>query len=105
MYFQQKESLARRKFGQKSAILPFDGFHLCKSYKVSAKEVRKNSLITLKNDPKFTKNLTYGFKYDMVNLVTFHKAEQLLSMESFFPKCIRFELQLYRGVIFHGTEQ
>ena len=105
MYFQQKESLSRHKFG----ILHFDGFHLSKSYKVSAKEVQKNSLMTLKSDAKFKKNLTCGFKYDMGNLVTFHptiqKAEQLFWMDCFFPKCRRFELQIYRGVIFHDTEQ
>ena len=105
MYFQQKESLSRHKFG----ILHFDGFHLSKSYKVSAKEVQKNSLMTLKSDAKFKKNLTCGFKYDMENLVTFHptiqKAEQLFWMDCFFPKCRRFELQIYRGVIFHDTEQ
>ena len=62
--------------------------------------------MTLKSDAKFKENLTCGFKYDMRNLVNFHpttqKSENFISMGSF---CRKFELQKYRGVIFHDTEQ
>ena len=65
--------------------------------------------MTLKSDAKFKEKLTCGFKYDMRNLVNFHptnqKSENVFSMGSFYPKYISFELQKYRGVIFHDTEQ
>ena len=66
--------------------------------------------MTLKSDAKFNKQkLTCGFKYNMRNLVNFHptsqKSENFFSMDSFCPKHLRFELQKYRGVIFHDTEQ
>ena len=53
--------------------------------------------------------LTCGFKYDMRNLVNFHpttqKSKNFTSMGYFCPKYMRFELEKYRGVIFHDTEQ
>ena len=65
--------------------------------------------MTLKRDAKFKEKLTFGFNYDMRNLVNCHlttqESENFLSMGSFCPKYIRFELQKYRGVIFHDTEQ
>ena len=65
--------------------------------------------MALKSDAKFTEKLTFGFKYDMRNLVNFHsatqKSENLTLMGSFCPKYIRFELKKYKGVIFHDTEQ
>ena len=65
--------------------------------------------MTLKSDVKFQEKLTCGFKCDMRNLVNFHpttqKSENLFSMGSFCPKYTRFELQKYREVIFHDTEQ
>ena len=64
--------------------------------------------MTLKSDAKFKEKLTCGFKYDMRNWVNFHpttqKSEDFISMGSFCPKYTRFELQKYRGVIFHETE-
>ena len=59
------------------------------------------SLMTLKSDAKFKEKLTCGFKYDMRNLVNFHPNTQ----KSLLPKYTRSELQKYRGVIFHETEQ
>ena len=63
--------------------------------------------MTFKSDAKF-KKLTYGFKYDMRNLVNFHpttqKSKNLTSMDYFCPNYMRFELQKYRGVIFCDTE-
>ena len=66
-------------------------FLLSKSYKVSAKTVQKSYLSWLKSDAKLKEKLTFGFKYDMC--------------EIWRPKYARFELQKYRGVIFHDTEQ
>ena len=65
--------------------------------------------MTLKSDAKFKEKMTCGFRYDMKNLMNFHptnqKSENLFSMSFFCSKYIRFELQKYRGVIFHDTEQ
>ena len=65
--------------------------------------------MTLKSDVKFEEKLTFGFKYDMRNLLNFHpttqRFENFFLMGSFYPKYRSFELQKYRGVIFHGTEQ
>ena len=58
----------------------------------------------LKSDTTFKEELTFGFKYDMRSLVNFHsttkKSENFISMGSFCPKYIRFELKTYRGIIF-----
>ena len=65
--------------------------------------------MTLKSDAKFKEKLTFGFKYDMRNFMTFHpttqKSENFTSMDSFCPKYISLELKKYREVIFHDTEQ
>ena len=95
---------------RKSEILLFDGLLLSKSCKVSAKKSTEElSLKTQKSDVKFNEKLTCGFKYDMRDLVNFHpttqKFENFFLMGSFCPKYTRFELQKYRGVIFHETEQ
>ena len=78
--------------------LHFHGFLLSKSYKVSAKKLQKSYL-----------SWHCGFKYDMRNLVNFHpttqKSQNFFSMGSFCPKYLRFDLQKYKGVIFHGTGQ
>ena len=89
---------------RKSEILHFDGLLLSKSYKVSAKKVQKSCLITLKSDATFKEKLACGFKYDMRNLVDFHRTTQKSeiftlmgsSMDtSICPKYIRFELRKY----------
>ena len=99
---------------RKSEILHFDGLLLSKSYKVSAKKVQKSCLITLKSDATFKEKLACGFKYDMRNLVDFHRTTQKSeiftlmgsSMDtSICPKYIRFELRKYWGVMFYETEQ
>ena len=65
--------------------------------------------MALKSDAKIKEKLTCGFKYDMRNLVNFHpttqKSESFSSVSYFCPKHIMFELKIYRGVIFHDTEQ
>ena len=95
---------------RKSKILHFDRFLLSKSYKVSAKKSTEElSLMTPKSDAKFKEKLTCGFKYDIKNLVNFHpttqKSENFFSMGCFCLKYIRFELQKYKGIIFHDNEQ
>ena len=51
----------------------------------------------MKKDAKFKEKLTYGFKYDIRNLVNFHpttqKSESFTSMGSFCPKYIKFEMK------------
>ena len=63
----------------------------------------------LKGDAKFKEKPTCDFKYDMRNFVNFHlttqKSKKFTWMGYFCPKYMRFELQKYRGVIFHDTEQ
>ena len=63
--------------------------------------------MTLKSDGKFKEELTCDFKYDMRKLVNFHpttqNSENSFLMGSFYPKYTRFELQKYKGVIFHDT--
>ena len=65
--------------------------------------------MTLKSDAKFKGQLTCGFKYDMINFMNFYpttqKSKNLSLMGYFCPKYMKFELQKYRGVIFHDTEQ
>ena len=65
--------------------------------------------MTLKSDAKFKEKLTFGFNYDMKDLVNFHpitqKSESFTLRGYFWPKCMRFELKKYRGVVFHCTEQ
>ena len=57
--------------------------------------------MTLKSDAKFKEKLTFGFKYDIRNLVNFHpptqKSENFTLMGYFCPKYIRFELKKHRG--------
>ena len=63
----------------------------------------------LKSDAKFKEKLTYGFKYDIKDLMNFPPTSQnsgsFTFMGYFCPKQMRFELEKYRGVIFHYTEQ
>ena len=53
--------------------------------------------MTQQNDAKFKEKLTFGFKYDMRNVVNFQpatqKPENLTSMSFFCPKYIKFELK------------
>ena len=65
--------------------------------------------MTLNSDGKFKEKVLCGFKYYIKNLVNFHPTtqnyENIFSMVSFCPRYTSFELQKYRGVIFHDTEQ
>ena len=53
--------------------------------------------MTLKSDSKFKEKLTFGFKYDMEDLVNFYPATQksagFTSMSYLCPTYIRFELK------------
>ena len=65
----------------------------------------------LKSDAKFEKKTdsSLGSKKELRNLVNFYpttpKSKNFTSMGYFCPKYMRFELEKYRGVIFHDTEQ
>ena len=67
--------------------------------------------MTSKNDAKFKEKRTcrFTFKFDMRNLVNFHRntqtSEKVTSMGYFPPKYMRFEVKKYKGVIFYDTEQ
>ena len=54
------------------------------------------SLKTLKSDAKFKEKLTCGFNNYMTNLENFHpitqKSKNVILMDYFCPKCLRFEL-------------
>ena len=57
----------------KSENLYFDVVLLLSiAYKVSAKKVHENSLMTLKKDPNFDEKPTFFLKIDMKNLVNFN---------------------------------
>ena len=87
-------------------MIPFCPNHTKFQQKKSTQEL---FLKIQKSYAKFKGKLTCGFKYDMRDLVNFdpttQKSEHFLSMGSFYPKYTRFELQKYRGVIFHHTEK
>ena len=61
------------------------------------------------SDAKFKEIFSRGFNYDIRTLVNFHptplKSEHFFSMGFFCPKHTRFELQKYRRVTYHDTEQ
>ena len=66
-------------------------------------------VMTMKNDTKVEEELTFHFKTDMRNFTNFdpstRKSKKSVSIGSLWPKYILLELQKYRGVIFHGTEE
>ena len=63
--------------------------------------------MTLKNDEKSEDKLTCRFKIDRRNLTKFDSSPWVTQiytlMGCFCPNYIMFELQKYRGVIFHDT--
>ena len=64
--------------------------------------------MTMKNDTKIEEELTCHFKTDMKNITNFdantRKSKKSVLIGSLRPKYLLFELQKYRGVIFHDTE-
>ena len=77
--------------------------------KFQLKSKEELSLMALKSDAKFKEKPACGFKYDIRKLANFHpttqKSEDSFSICFFSLKYTRFELQRYRGVIFHDIEQ
>ena len=64
----------------------------------------------MKNDAKFEEELTCRFKINMRYLTNFDlstgESQKICSLQgSFWTKCIMFELEKYRGVMFHDTEE
>ena len=74
---------------------------------MSLKSTEELSVMTMKNYTKFEEELTCRFKVDMRNLTNFdpstRKSEKCVLIGSLWPKL--FELQKYRGVIFHATDE
>ena len=66
-------------------------------------------VMTMKNDTKIEEELTCRFKIDMRNFTNFdpstRKPKKIVLNGSLWPKYILFELQKYKGVIFHDTEE
>ena len=72
--------------------------------------------MTMKNNIKFEKELTYQFKTDMKNLANFNPSTEIFIraietlkietlMGSFYPKLKMYELKIYRGVMHHGNDK
>ena len=85
------------------------GFFCPNHIKFRLKSSQDSSLITVTSGAKFKERLTCGFICDLKNLVSFNSTtqehEHFTLMGSFCPKYMRFELKIYRGVIYHDTEQ
>ena len=71
----------------------------------SLKITEKLYVMTMKNDTKIEEELTCHFKTDMKNITNFdpnnRKSKKFVLIGSLWPKYLLFELQKYRGVIFH----
>ena len=64
--------------------------------------------MTMKNDTKIEEELTC-FKIDIRNFTNFdpntRKSKKFVLIGSLCPKYLLFELQKYRGVILHDTQE
>ena len=106
---------------QKSENLHFDGLLLSKTYKVLDEKVQKSYalwhwkvmqslkknwlLVPLKNNAKSEEVLTCTLKHDVRKLAIFEATLKICTLMGFsWQKCITFELNKYRGVIRHYTE-
>ena len=58
----------------------------------------------MKNDANIEEELTCRFKIDMRSFTNFD-LKKFVSIGSLWPNYILFELQKYRGVIFHDTKE
>ena len=85
------------------------GFVRPNHIKSQLKKCRRVISHDAEEDAKFKEKQTSGFKYDMRNRVNFHpihqKSENFTSVGLFCPKYLGFEIKIYRGIIFHDTEQ
>ena len=65
--------------------------------------------MALKSDAKFEGKLTCCLENDMRNLANFHQSTRKCQigtlMGSFCPKQKMYELEIYRGVMFHDNEE
>ena len=63
----------------------------------------------MKNDRKIEEELTCRFKIDLRNFTNFEpsarKSKKVVLIGSLWPNYVLFELQKYRGVTFHDTEE
>ena len=66
-------------------------------------------VIAMKNDRKIEEELTCRFKIDLRNFTNFEpsarKSKKVVLIGSLWPNYVLFELQKYRGVTFHDTEE
>ena len=77
---------------------------------MTLKFTEKLCVVTMKNHTKIEEELTCRFKTDMRNFTNFdpstQKSKKFCVLIGFLlPKYILFELQKYRRVIFHDTEE
>ena len=63
--------------------------------------------MTLKSDVKFEEKLTCGLENGMRNKANFHQSIQKSQNFNgfYYAKYLIFDLEKYRGVIFHDTEE
>ena len=75
---------------------------------MSLKFTEKLCGMTMKNDTKIEEDFTCRFNTDIRNFTNFEpnnwNSKKFVLIGSLWPKYILFELQKYRGVIFHDTE-
>ena len=87
---------------QKLGILHFDGFFLCKSYKVSAKNVKT---IYLSWHWRVMQTLKKNWLEEFGDFLPNHSKVWKIFSVAFFYQYTMFKLQKYRGVNFHNIEQ
>ena len=78
--------------------------------RMSSKFTVELCVMTMKNDTKIEEKLTCRFKIEIRNFTNFDPStrkskKNFVLIGSLWPKYISFELQNYRGVIFHDTEE
>ena len=84
---------------------PFAQSRKCMTLKVT----EELCVMTMKNYTKIDEELTCRFKIDMKNFTNFdpntRKCKKFVLIGSLWRKYILFEIQKYRGVIFHDSEE
>ena len=61
--------------------------------------------MALKSYANFEKKLTRGLIKDLRNLANFHQSTGKCQNWDFGPKQKRYDLKIYRGVMFHDNEE
>ena len=100
VYFQQKESIKVQicwNFtwaGESLKFCTLLGSFYSNDIEFQLKKYRRVISHDIKNDAKFKEKLTFGFKYDMRNLVNFHpttqKSQNFTLIGYFWPKYIGY---------------